>query len=332
MDDAAVDKKIDEIKALLERIDRKRAAAWRHRADDEISGESIGPASNADLLMAEYRDFLAGKRTSGPGPWIFLFAMALNMIVVVAVAGIVLGTMGHSAGFPSFWEPRADPLRIAKHGQSMLVMEPVELAPLGTRESPIGLAAGKPTPLPLKVTRGGTGAADGFFVLSKFPRSTTLTGATRIGSDQWVLPFEAREELEATAERTDGPIPFEVQLRYASGAVAARAEGWLKVDAPETGTASAGREAAAVAALMRKGERLLATGDIVTARGLYERAADEGSAEAALVLGATYDPNRLWFLGTLGIAGNKERARQWYRRAEQLGHPDAKTRLQALAN
>jgi hypothetical protein len=30
--------------------------------------------------------------------------------------------------------------------------------------------------------------------------------------------------------------------------------------------------------------------------------------------------------------GNRERARQWYVRADQLGHPDAKSRLKSLGN
>src|SRR5258707_3496590 len=34
---------------------------------------------------------------------------------------------------------------------------------------------------------------------------------------------------------------------------------------------------------------------------IYQRAAELGDASAALALGATYDPNRLWSLGALGL-------------------------------
>jgi TPR repeat protein len=54
-----------------------------------------------------------------------------------------------------------------------------------------------------------------------------------------------------------------------------------------------------------------------------------GSGSAALALGTTYDPNRLWSLGVLGLTGNKERARQWYLRASELGSSEAKARLMA---
>ena len=63
-----------------------------------------------------------------------------------------------------------------------------------------------------------------------------------------------------------------------------------------------------------------------------ERAAALGSAQAALVLGSTYDPGRLWSLGVFGMVGNKERAAHWYQRADELGHPEAKDRLKSLRN
>jgi TPR repeat protein len=82
--------------------------------------------------------------------------------------------------------------------------------------------------------------------------------------------------------------------------------------------------------LLNRGDRLLGRGDVAAARAVYERAAALGSAQAALALGSTYDPGRLWSLGVFGMVGNKERARQWYQRADQLGHPEAKERLKAL--
>jgi TPR repeat protein len=84
--------------------------------------------------------------------------------------------------------------------------------------------------------------------------------------------------------------------------------------------------------LLAKADRLLEKGDIVAARALYQRAAEMGSGPAALTLAATYDPNRLWSFGALGMVGNKERARQWYARASELGQPEAKVRLMALGN
>ena len=82
--------------------------------------------------------------------------------------------------------------------------------------------------------------------------------------------------------------------------------------------------------MLQKGDQLLGRGDVVGARAVYERAAEMGSGPAALALGSTFDPNRLWSLGVFGMVGNKERARQWYARADQMGHPSAKDRLKSL--
>jgi TPR repeat protein len=84
--------------------------------------------------------------------------------------------------------------------------------------------------------------------------------------------------------------------------------------------------------MVQKGDQLLGRGDIVAARAVYERAAELGSGPAAFAMGSTYDPTRLWSFGVFGMVGNKDKARQWYARADQLGHPNAKDRFKALAD
>jgi TPR repeat protein len=69
---------------------------------------------------------------------------------------------------------------------------------------------------------------------------------------------------------------------------------------------------------------------VVAARGVYERAAAMGSAQAALAMGTTFVQRRLWSHGVFGMVGDSERARHWYQRAEVLGHPEAKARISAL--
>ena len=84
--------------------------------------------------------------------------------------------------------------------------------------------------------------------------------------------------------------------------------------------------------LTRQGEQLAATGDLVTARILFQRAAEVGDATAAMALGATYDPNVLAKLGVAGMAADVEKARSWYRKAESQGSAEATRRLRALVN
>jgi hypothetical protein len=58
--------------------------------------------------------------------------------------------------------------------------------------------------------------------------------------------------------------------------------------------------------LMKQGEQLIATGDVVTARIVFQRAAESGDANAAIALGSTYDPTVFAKLGVMGI-GNQQR-------------------------
>jgi hypothetical protein len=84
--------------------------------------------------------------------------------------------------------------------------------------------------------------------------------------------------------------------------------------------------------LMKQGEQFIAAGDVVTARIAFQRAAEAGDAKAAVALGATYDPTVLAKLGVVGISADVAKARSWYQKAEKLGSPDARQRLELLAD
>jgi len=87
---------------------------------------------------------------------------------------------------------------------------------------------------------------------------------------------------------------------------------------------------AAAAPLVRRGEELLASGDIASARHFFERAAETGDAAAACGLGKSYDPLFLQRVGTRGVAGDAAKAAGWYRRAARAGSNEAAARLARL--
>jgi hypothetical protein len=87
-----------------------------------------------------------------------------------------------------------------------------------------------------------------------------------------------------------------------------------------------------VSLLTKQGEQFAEAGDLVTARMLFQRAAEAGDAAAATALGATYDPIVLAKLGVVGIHADVMKARFWYQKAVSLGSSDAKRRLDLLAN
>jgi TPR repeat protein len=86
-----------------------------------------------------------------------------------------------------------------------------------------------------------------------------------------------------------------------------------------------------IAALVARGAKYFAAGDVAAARLVLRPAAVAGDSGAALALGETYDPLMLKRLGVIGFAGDLAEARDWYRRAAELGSADAPQRLDQLA-
>ncbi len=87
-----------------------------------------------------------------------------------------------------------------------------------------------------------------------------------------------------------------------------------------------------IAILVKRGNDLLADGDIAAARLLLRRAAEAGSAEGALALGTTFDPVALQRLGAIGAIPDLAQARRWYQRAAELGSSAASQQLAGLAD
>jgi hypothetical protein len=89
--------------------------------------------------------------------------------------------------------------------------------------------------------------------------------------------------------------------------------------------------ASEIAAKMKIGAELMASGDITAARMMFERAAEAGEAAAAFALAETYDPvvlRRLHLRG--GIAPDVALARRWYEKARDMGSIAAPDRIVRL--
>ena len=86
-----------------------------------------------------------------------------------------------------------------------------------------------------------------------------------------------------------------------------------------------------ITTLLKQGTDFLRDGDFASARLVLHRAAEAGSAEAALALGSTYDPLVLRQLRAVGIAPDVAQARQWYQKAAVLGASAAQLSLAKLA-
>ena len=130
-------------------------------------------------------------------------------------------------------------------------------------------------------------------------------------------------QSEIASKRTEPLRPATVAMVQpsAGGAQAAPASKGTRVLDPEE-----------IKLFMKQGEQFIAAGDVVTARIVFQRAAEAGDANAAMALGATYDPTVLAKLGVVGMSADVEKARSWYQTAEKLGSPEARRRLDVLAD
>ncbi|MGZ8369319.1 MAG: hypothetical protein ACXWVK_11600, partial [Rhodoplanes sp.] len=118
---------------------------------------------------------------------------------------------------------------------------------------------------------------------------------------------------EAVAAAPGGPEPKAAQRKYATVA-----SGALSAIGP-------------AATLVKRGQDFIANGDLASARLVLRRAADAGDAQAALLLGSTYDPATFKQLKVIGSAPDPAEARAWYQRAVELGSSEAVRRIEPLA-
>jgi outer membrane biosynthesis protein TonB len=151
-----------------------------------------------------------------------------------------------------------------------------------------------------------------------------------------VAPAEAPKPAPAPQARVaEAPKPVEA-ARPAEPPKAVEPKREAKVEAPAPAPAEPAPAPAPtasseeLAALIARGDQLLATGDIAAARVFYERAAEDGSAAAATAAGKTYDPIYLEEMHARGIRGDASKAAEWYRRASAAGDTQADFRLKKL--
>ena len=99
---------------------------------------------------------------------------------------------------------------------------------------------------------------------------------------------------------------------------------------PRSAQAAEPPPASDMSALVERGNRLLAAGDIAPAREFFERAVESGDATASYGLGKSYDPLFLQQIAQQGVAADATKAAAWYRRAAASGNAEAAKRLTQL--
>ena len=200
-------------------------------------------------------------------------------------------------------------------------------------------------PLPLGVSLKDSSGGETVF-LSGLENGTRLTAGTPYGSKGWRISARDLGSVLAYAPIDYiGAMHAAINLHAANNSVVdtrvVKLE-WVPKSEQKSQQTAAPQPVVAVAPrpqldpdemgrLIKRGQQLLSAGDIAPARLLLQRAALGGSAQAALILGGTYDPEVLREIGVLGFAPNPAKAREWYQKALELGANEASRRLDRLA-
>jgi hypothetical protein len=164
------------------------------------------------------------------------------------------------------------------------------------------------------------------------PEGATFSAGRPYGETEWSLKPDEIGDLTLTLPLTaSGEHSVSVDLVSADGAVIA--SGTTRLDiAPDPKTALILRpdDKARIEELIAHGRKMIEVGYLAGARGYFKRAAEAGSAEAAIALGDTYDPDFIAEIDARGIPGDLAEARSWYERAKTLGSPVADERISEL--
>ena len=185
---------------------------------------------------------------------------------------------------------------------------------------PIGLDGVDRLPLRSILTIGG------------LPSGARLSAGRPYGETEWSLRPDEIGDLSLTLpEGGSGKHAVTVELIAGDGTSIANGATSLDiVPDPKAALISRPEEAARIDELIAHGHKMIEVGYFAGARGYFRRAAEAGSAEAALALGATYDPSFIAEIGAQGIPPDRAEARLWYERAGTLGSSLADARIAAL--
>jgi hypothetical protein len=202
-----------------------------------------------------------------------------------------------------------------------------------TTDSRIEAKAGEEVPFNIAIDSVDMLPTRSIIAIRAIPRGATFSQGRPYGSSEWSLTPDEIGDLRLhlpkdTASGTD----MRIELISADGTVLATATTELDIaQDPRAALILRSDESDRVEDLIKHGQKMIDVGYLAGARAYFKRAAEAGSGEAALLVGACYDPAFIEKLGAQGIKPDVKEARNWYERAKQLGVADADAKLAELA-
>jgi hypothetical protein len=219
---------------------------------------------------------------------------------------------------------------------ALLALRPTEdPAPPDTEQSASLAALLEPTPVPAAATALPAAAVPPLITPAHAeqlpapvrPEETVVPSATATADDAHPAAEPSTAPIMHTEPSATPVQPAETAVpSTAAAAAVSAAEAAARPQRPPP----AGASPAAVAALLARGDALIAVGDVAAARLVYQRTAALDSARAATAAGRTYDPRFLRAIGAIGVVADADAAAAWYRKGAALGDADAAPLLDGL--
>jgi hypothetical protein len=210
----------------------------------------------------------------------------------------------------------------------------IEVRPEVALTAPTRIEAkpGEETALDIGVNSDAALPARSVIAIRGLPEGAALTQGRPYDSSEWnVRPDQIGDLKLRLPETASGHAELRIEIMAADGTMLAGATTRLEI-APDPRAALIVRadEKDRIVDLIEHGQKMIDVGYLAGARAYYKRAAEAGSGEAALRLGATYDPDFIDEIGALGVKADPEEARAWYEHARRLGVEGAEEKLKAL--
>jgi len=221
----------------------------------------------------------------------------------------------------------------AASSETVLAKRSIELPAVAlSLASEIQGEAGKQVQFPIALDSDDRLPLRSIISVRELPAGASLSAGRPYGETEWSLRPDEIGDLSLTLpQAANGQHVVGVVLIAGDGT--AIASGSTRLDiAPDPKAALILRpgDAARVEELLAHGQKMIEVGYLAGARGYFRRAAEAGSAEAALALGATFDPSFIAEIEAQGIPADPAEARLWYERAKTLGSALADDRIAAL--
>src|SRR5262245_25570593 len=309
----------------------------------------------AEPVVPGYIAERASARVSSAGQGLLIAAILISLIPTAAILALlwqgVITIPGHSdaqkfTDRPTFSAsdlaavapapvqpapaPAPEPEVVVAPEPEAAVPEKVEVAL--TAPSQIAAKSGEEVPFAIAIDADGALPARSVIAIRAMPEGATFSQGRPYGTNEWNLTPDEIGDLKLKLPKTlAGGAEIGVALLAADGSILASTSTRLDIlPDPNSALVLRSDEAGRVADLIAHGHKMIDVGYFAGARAYFKRAAEAGSGEAALLLGATYDAEFIAKIGAHGIKPDPQQAQIWYDRARKLGVHDLEAKLKML--